>query len=142
MNERIAIVASEFNKDITSPMLEVAKQHVAFLGGKTLHVTRVPGVFDMPLAVKRLLELKEVDAVVTLGSVIKGETSHDEIVAHNAARKIADLSVQYGKPVSLGISGPGMSRADAVKRIDSYAKNAVEVAFKMLKNLPSSENES
>ncbi len=55
---------------------------------------------------------------------------------------MADLSVQYGKPVSLGVSGPGVSRPDAVKRIDGYAKNAVEVAFKMLKNLPSAENES
>lgn len=141
MNERIAIVASEFNKDITSPMLEIAKQHVSFLGGKTSHAVWVPGVFDMPLAIKRLIERKDVDAVVTLGAVIKGETSHDEVVAHNAARKMADLSVQYGKPVSLGISGPGMSRPDAVKRMEGYAKNSVEAAFKMLKNLPASENE-
>ena len=75
-----------------------------------------------------------VDAVVTIGCVIEGATQHDEIVVQHAARKIIDLSLEYDKPVSLGISGPGMTRMEATERID-YAKRAVESAVKMVQRL-------
>ncbi|MFH1439035.1 MAG: 6,7-dimethyl-8-ribityllumazine synthase [Candidatus Woesearchaeota archaeon] len=143
MNEKIGIVVSDFNADITHVMERLAIEHVKFLGGEVVKVIHVPGVFDMPLAVKFLLDNKEiksenkieVDGVVTLGAVIEGDTDHDNIVATNAARKIADLSVGYNKPVSLGVSGPKMSRADGIKRLDGYAKRSVESCFKMLKAL-------
>jgi 6,7-dimethyl-8-ribityllumazine synthase len=105
------------------------------MGAKVAKLIRVPGAFDMPLAVRKLVERKDINGVVCLGTVIEGDTAHDEIVAHNAARKIADLSVKSGKPVGLGISGPGMTRADGVKRIESYAKRSVESALKMIRRL-------
>ncbi|MCG2827382.1 MAG: 6,7-dimethyl-8-ribityllumazine synthase, partial [Thermoplasmatales archaeon] len=71
---KIGIVVSEFNFDITMMMLERAKEHARFLGANVEKVVNVPGVFDMPLAVKKLLEKKEIDGVVTLGAVIEGET--------------------------------------------------------------------
>jgi 6,7-dimethyl-8-ribityllumazine synthase len=130
----IGIVVSEFNFDITSMMLERAKAHAEFLEVNVSKVITVPGVFDMPLAVKKLVEDKNIDGVVTLGVVIEGETGHDQIVITNAARKIADLSVDYGKPVSLGITGPGMTRLQAEDRIEN-ARNAMESCVKMLKKL-------
>jgi len=130
----IGIVVSEFNFDITSMMLERAKAHAEFLEVNVSKVITVPGVFDMPLAVKKLCEDKNIDGVVTLGVVIEGETGHDQIVITNAARKIADLSVDYGKPVSLGITGPGMTRLQAEDRIEN-ARNAMESCVKMLKKL-------
>src|SRR4030042_4395239 len=101
MEEKIKIgaVVSEFHYDITMMMLDRAKEHANFLGAEITKIIKVPGVFDMGLAVKKLLERKDIDGVVTLGSVIEGETQHDEIIIQNAARKIADLSVDYGKPV-------------------------------------------
>jgi len=96
------------------------------------YVVKVPGVFDMPLAVKKLLQKEDVDAVVTLGAVIEGATEHDEIVIQHASRKIADLALEHGKPTALGISGPGMSRLEAHKRVE-YAKRAVEAAVKTVK---------
>jgi len=134
-NEKIGFVVSDYNADITHVMERLAKEHVEFLGGTVVKSIHVPGVFDVPLAVKRLVENKDVDAVVTLGAVIEGDTDHDNIVAQNAARKIADLSVGYDKPVSLGISGPKMSRAEGVKRLEGYAKRGVESCFKMLRGL-------
>lgn len=131
---KLGIVASEFNYDITSAMVELAKEHADFLGVKVTHVVKVPGSFDIPLAVRALLEKKEIAGVVTLGSVIEGETRHDEIVIQHASRKIADLSLEYQKPVSLGISGPGLSRLEAHERIE-YAKRAVESVVKMVKRL-------
>jgi len=88
----------------------------------------------MPLPVKVLIERKDVDGVIVLGAVIEGETKHDDIVIQHATRKIADLSVEYKKPVGLGITGPGMSRLQAQDRIDN-AKSAVEAVVKLHRRL-------
>ncbi len=132
----LGLVVSEFNYDITMMMLERAKEHAEFLGANVKYILKAPGTFDIPLLVKKLLEKDDVDAVVTLGAVIEGETEHDEIVMQNAARKIEDLSVEYGKPVTLGISGPGESRLQAEARIEK-ARDAVEAAVKLVKRLRS-----
>ena len=131
---KLGIVVSEYNYDITMMMLERAREQAKFLGADVSKVVRVPGTFDIPLAVKKLLEIKEVDGVVTLGAVIKGETDHDQVIMQNAARKIEDLSVEYSKPVALGISGPNESRLQAQARIE-MAKDAVDSVVKMLKRL-------
>lgn len=131
---RIGAVVSEFNYDITQMMLELAKEHAKFLGAEITEVIVVPGAFDMPLAIKKLLKNDEIDAVVTIGAVIEGATSHDEIVVQHASRKIADLALEYDKPVALGISGPGMTRLEAHQRVE-YGKRAVESAVKMCRIL-------
>ncbi|OED29686.1 6,7-dimethyl-8-ribityllumazine synthase [Methanosphaera sp. WGK6] len=131
---KIGAVVAEFNFDITSMMLELAKEHAKFLDAEITEVMPVPGVYDMPLAIKKLLEDGNVDAVITLGAVIEGDTEHDEIVVQHAARKIIDLSLDYNKPVTLGISGPGMTRLEAHKRVE-YGKRAVEAAVKLVKRL-------
>ncbi len=135
MKIKIGFVVSEFNYDVTYLMYERAKEHAKFLGAEVVATIKVPGAFDMPLAIKKLLKRKDVDAVVTLGAIIEGETQHDEIVAQHVARKIVDLAIEYDKPVALGISGPGMTRLQAMERIDEYAKRAVEAAIKMVRRL-------
>jgi 6,7-dimethyl-8-ribityllumazine synthase len=131
---RIGIVVSEFNYDITMMMLERAREHAEFLGARVVKVIKVPGVFDMGLAIKKLLQSMNIDGVVALGAVIEGETEHDEIVIQHASRKIADLALEYDKPVGLGITGPGMSRLQAEERIER-AKMAVESVIKLHKAL-------
>jgi 6,7-dimethyl-8-ribityllumazine synthase len=131
---RIGIVCSEYNFDITQMMLERAKEHAKFMEVDVAKVVMVPGVFDIPLAVKSLVKDKNIDGVVTIGAVIEGETEHDQVVIGQAARKITDLSVEYEKPIGLGISGPGMSRLQAQDRIDR-AKDAVESVVKQWKTL-------
>ncbi|RLF29598.1 MAG: 6,7-dimethyl-8-ribityllumazine synthase [Thermoplasmata archaeon] len=131
---RIGAVVSEFNYDITMMMLERAREHAHFLGAEITQVVKVPGVFDMGLPIKKLLERKDIDGVVALGAVIEGETEHDEIVIQHAARKIADLAIEYDKPIGLGISGPGMTRLQAEERIER-AKTAVEAVVKLHRRL-------
>ena len=131
---KIGAVVSEFNYDITMMMLERAKEHAQFLGAEITQIVKVPGVFDMGLAIKKLLKRNDIDGVVSLGAVIEGETEHDEVVISNAARKIADLSIEFEKPVGLGISGPGMSRLQAEERIER-AKSAVEAVVKLHRRL-------
>jgi 6,7-dimethyl-8-ribityllumazine synthase len=131
---RIGAVVSEFNYDITMMMLERAKEHAEFLGSSITQTVKVPGVFDMGLAIKKLLQRKDIDGVIALGAVIEGETEHDELVISHASRKIADLAIEYDKPIGLGISGPGMSRLQAQERIDR-AKGAVEAVVKLHRRL-------
>ena len=131
---KIGAAVSEFNYDITMMMLERAKEHANFLGAEITQIVKVPGVFDMGLAVKKLLERKDVDGVITLGAVIEGETEHDDVVISQAARKIADLAIEHNKPVGFGISGPGMTRLQAQDRIER-AKSAVEAVVKLHRRL-------
>jgi 6,7-dimethyl-8-ribityllumazine synthase len=130
----LGIVVSEFNYEVTTAMLGLAKEHAEFLEAKIIKIVTVPGVYDMPLAVKKLLGQKDIDGVVTLGAVIEGQTDHDDIVVQHASRKITDLSLEFNKPVSLGISGPGLTRLEALQRV-GYAKRAVETVVKMVKKL-------
>jgi len=131
---RLGFVVSEFNRDITYQMELLGREHARFLGAEVVTVVYVPGVYGMAIVVKQLLRREDIDAVVTIGCVIQGETAHDEIVVSQAARKLMDLSLEYDKPVTLGITGPKMSRPDAHKRVD-YAKRAVEAAVKLLQSL-------
>ena len=121
----IGAVVAEFNYDITHMMLELAKAEAKVRDCEITKIVMVPGVFDMPLAIKKLTEADEdgridLDCIITLGTVIEGATDHDQIVAQHASRKIADL--------------PGMTRLDAHRRV-SYGKNAVEAAVKMCDRL-------
>ncbi len=133
---KIGIVVSEYNYDITMMMLQRATEHAEFLGAKVEKVLKVPGTFEIPLGVLKLLKTGKVDGVVTLGAVMQGETDHDDIIMQNTARKIMDIAVSEGKPVSLGISGPGETRLQAEARIE-MAKDAVESVVKMLKRIDS-----
>ena len=127
----IAIVVAEFNEKVTSRMYEVAIEHAKNLKLDIKYTSKVPGIFDMPLIIDKLLEKKDVDGVVTLGAVIKGQTKHDEIIANSTARNIAKLSLKHQKPVSLGISGPGMSERQAYARIVTVSENAVNAVKKV-----------
>jgi len=130
---RLGFVVGEFNADITQLMMERAKAHAEFLESDVTHIVRVPGAFDIPYATKTMLARDDVDAVVALGAVLEGDTEHDQLVAQHAARKMMDLALEYGKPVGLGVSGPGMSRAQGQARIDDYARRGVEAAVKLVK---------
>jgi len=125
------MVVAEFNYEVTSLMMERAKAEADFLGVEITRIVKVPGVFEVPYAVKRVLEDDDVDAVVTLGAVITGETKHDEVVVAQASRKIMDLGLEYDKPVGFGITGPGMTELQAMDRIEK-GREVIDAVVKML----------
>ncbi|MBI5697705.1 MAG: 6,7-dimethyl-8-ribityllumazine synthase [Thaumarchaeota archaeon] len=131
----IAILTAEFNEEITSRMLEIAKERAKALKITIKYSCMVPGSYDMPIIVDSLLSKKDVDAVVTLGCIIKGQTKHDEVIAHSTAKSLTELSLKHKKPVSLGISGPGMQERHAHARIRPVAERAVEAVAKLAKEL-------
>lgn len=133
----IAIVAAEFNQEVTSKMFDVALEKAKSLKLNIKFTCKVPGIFDMPVVIDALLQKKDVDAVITLGAVIKGETKHDELIANAVAKSLTDLSIKYQKPVTLGITGPGMTERQAQARIRPVAERAVEAAVKIANQLGS-----
>ena len=131
---KIGMVAAEFNFEVTSLMIERAKAEAEFLEVEIARTIMVPGVFDMPLAIKTLLKDPQIDAVITLGAVIEGETDHDQVVVAQASRRIMDLSTEYDKPVAFGVTGPGMTELQAMDRIEK-GKDVVDAVVKMLQRL-------
>ncbi len=116
-------------------MVEFAKRHADFLGAEVAEEVVVPGSFELPFAAKKLVEKDEIDAVVVLGAVIEGDTEHHKTVMDQTSRKIMDISLESGKPVTLGVSGPGETRMEAEERIDEYARRAVEAAVKTVQRV-------
>ncbi|MFI5351546.1 MAG: 6,7-dimethyl-8-ribityllumazine synthase [Candidatus Binatales bacterium] len=115
-------------------MRDRARAHAESLGVEISHEVHVPGVFDMGLAIKKLLQRDDVDGVAILGAVIKGDTMHDELISNVTARVASDLALQFDKPVALGVTGPGMTEAQAYDRIDN-ARTAVDSVARMIRAL-------
>ncbi len=125
---RVAIVAAEFNREVTDLMVEKALARAKQRGIRVTSVVRVPGTFEIPLAVQRVLERKDVDAAVAIGAVIKGETLHDEALMAAVPKALLDVGLRAGKPVGLGITGPGMSDEQAMARVEKGAEAIDSVA--------------
>lgn len=130
---RIGIVRAEYNSGITEKMLESATKKADELGAE-YEILEVPGAYDAPLAADKIARKEEIDAVTVIGSIVKGDTDHDRIIGDTVAHKLSQISLEQDKPVTLGITGPGMTAAEAKDRID-YAAQAVKSAAKMVKNL-------
>lgn len=127
---RIAIVASLFNREVVDLMVEKALARARELDVEVAAVVRVPGAFEIPLAVQRLLERGDIDGAVAVGAVIKGETLHDEVIMATASQALMDIGRKTGKPVGLGISGPGMTDVQAMARVGNAAR-AVDAVVTM-----------
>ena len=102
---RFAIVASQFNEEITSGLLKGARQALAESSVREEDVTilHVPGAFEIPVAAMRAAETGEFDAIICIGCVIKGETMHFEFIAGAACQGIAQAATATGVPMALGV---------------------------------------
>lgn len=104
-NVRVAIVVSRFNDFVTERLLEGAidtfRRHG--LSDDKITVIRVPGSFEIPLPAKRLADSGQFAAVVCLGAVIQGETSHHQYINHPMASSIMQASLSSGVPVTFGV---------------------------------------
>lgn len=103
--KKIAIVVSRFNEFVTTRLLDGAVDGLTRTGvaDEDITVVRVPGAFEIPLAAKRLATSGTYQAVVCLGAVIRGETPHFEYISAEAARGIAQASLESNVPVIFGV---------------------------------------
>ncbi len=102
---RFGIVVSQFNSSITNKLLEGALMTLkeANVLSEDIQVVRVPGALEIPVALKTLIESKKYDAFICLGAVIRGETSHYDVVVRESSHGVMDLSREYGIPLGFGI---------------------------------------
>jgi len=139
---RFGIIVSQFNEYLTRQLLEGALDTLMRHGAraKDIEVVHVPGAFEIPLALKRLISRKKLDAILTLAVIIKGETRHFDQVALQSAKGVRELSQKSGIPVILGII-PANSAAQAIRRVGlkqtnkgrEWALSAIEMADLMRK---------
>lgn len=125
---RLGIVASRFNEEISSQLLERAKAAARELGAEAA-VVSVPGALEIPLALQWMAQSGRFDALAAVGIVIRGETYHFEIVANASARGVMDVALESGVPIANGILTTE-NEAQALARLDKGAE-AVKVAVEM-----------
>ncbi len=134
---RIGVVVSQFNDFITSRLLQGAREALAKHGvhEESITIARVPGALELPQMAARMAARGSWDALVTLGCVIRGETSHFEFVAAEAARGVAQVARDSGLPVAFGVlttndAEQAMARSGGA--MGNRGFDAVETAIKMV----------
>ena len=102
---KFAIVGARFNEFIVSKLISGAEDTLVRHGVDTDDITLVwvPGAFEIPLAAQKLAQSGKYDAVICLGAVIRGSTSHYDLVCNEAAKGIAQVNPQTGVPVTFGV---------------------------------------
>ncbi|MBQ0742391.1 MAG: 6,7-dimethyl-8-ribityllumazine synthase [Pseudomonas sp.] len=134
---RYALVVGRFNSFVVESLLSGAIDALKRHGVKDADITiiRAPGAFEIPLVVKKIAEMKQFDAIVTLGAVIRGGTPHFEYVAGECVKGIGSLSLEYGIPVAFGVLTVD-SIEQAIERSGTKAGNkgaeAAMSAFEMV----------
>jgi 6,7-dimethyl-8-ribityllumazine synthase len=134
---RFGIVVAKFNKFVTSKLLSSCVEELASHGAKTeeIDVVRVPGAFEIPLVARLLAKSGRFDAVICLGSVIRGDTPHFDYISAEASRGIGQAALDTDIPIVFGVLttdtvAQAIERADPAKfnRGGEAAKSAIEMA--------------
>ncbi len=133
---KIAIVAAEFNDDIVGRMQDAAIEilHKNGVKEENIQLIKVPGAFEIPLACQKLVEKNNLDAIVILGCVIKGETDHYYYIASEVSRGAMDVMLKFSIPIGFGIITTD-NLGQAVERSsgkNNKGREAASAALKML----------
>lgn len=104
-DERFAIVVSRYNESITGKLLAGAVETLTKHGvdDESIDVAWVPGAWEIPLVAKRLADSEEYVAVLCLGAVIRGETTHDEHINRQVSHSLGQIALESGLPVLFGV---------------------------------------
>ena len=123
-NEKVAIINSRFNHIITDRLVEGAKDAFVRHGGdeQNLDLILVPGAYEIPLALDKVLSSGKYDAVCCVGAVIRGSTPHFDYVAAEATKGVASTALKYQKPVTYGVLTTD-NIEQAIERAGSKAGN-------------------
>jgi 6,7-dimethyl-8-ribityllumazine synthase len=129
---RVAIVLSRFNPAIGERLLAGALRSLAEAGvaERDVLVVTVPGALESPLALQRLAQSGDYDALVALGAVVRGETYHFEIVANESAAGVAGVQLEFGIPIGNGILTTDTDE-QALARADAKGFEAAQAALEL-----------
>lgn len=133
---KLGLVVAQFNKErpITHEMADAAHEAAAARDADVVAELNVPGSYDTPLAADRLARRDDIDAVAVIGAIVSGDTDHDQVIADAAAQGLTNVALERDTPVTFGITGPGMSVAEAIERVD-YGATAVDSAVDLAEEL-------
>lgn len=135
--KKFGIVVSRFNSFIAERLLDGALDTLLRSGAadNDIEVARVPGAFEIPLMAQKMVKSGRYDAVICLGAVIRGATSHYDLVANEAAKGIAQVSLEHEVPLVFGVITTDTIE-QAIERAGSKAGNkgseAASVAIEMV----------
>jgi 6,7-dimethyl-8-ribityllumazine synthase len=134
-NYKIGIVVSQFNDNITGPMLEGALETLEEnqVKKENIETIWVPGSFEIPLACQKLAQTKKYDALVAIGCVIKGETDHFYYICNEASRGVMDVMLKYNLPIGFGVLTTQNSKQAEVRSRgqENKGREAAEAALAM-----------
>jgi 6,7-dimethyl-8-ribityllumazine synthase len=128
---RLAVVCSRWNPTITDALLAAALETLERRGAREsdVVVARVPGAFELPAGARELAASAKVDAVVALAAIVRGETTHHEVLGHAVAAALAALSVETGVPVGFGVLT--CDTMEQARRRSDKGVEAAEAAIEM-----------
>lgn len=123
-SKKVAIISSRFNHIITDRLVEGAKDAFLRHGGneENLSLILVPGAFEIPMVLKKVVEGGKFDAVCCVGAIIRGSTPHFDYVSAETTKGIANVSLKYNKPVTFGVLTTD-NIEQAIERAGSKAGN-------------------
>ncbi len=132
----IALVLGSFHKKKIKQMLAFATDEARKRLLKISGELWVPGSMEKPLAVKKFLLKKEIEAVAVLGIIEKGDTAHGRTMAAAVLPALIQLQLEFLKPVGIGILGPEITEQQIEVRLEPYARKSIAAVSEMLKNCP------
>lgn len=115
---RLGLVVAEFNRSVTETMEAEARERASALDAEIVTTHHVPGSYDTPLAADRLARREDIDAVAVIGAIVTGDTDHDQVIARATLDQLKTVERDRDTPIAMGITGPGMSGAEARERIE------------------------
>lgn len=133
----IAILRSEWNNDITQNLADGAEQALLDNGVQIENIYKldVPGAFELPLAAQWLAEKENIDAVICIGTVIRGETSHFDFVSQGVSQGIKDVALKTGKPVIFGVLTDDTKQQSIDRSGGIHGNKGIEAGVTALKML-------
>ena len=129
---RMGVVCGSFHRDEVNRTLDYATDEAESKKWEIAETVWVPGSMESPLALDRLLQREDIHGAIVLGIIEKGETDHGMVMGQSVTKAIIELQIKHGKPIGLGIIGPGAEPKHIEPRLEPHARAAVGAVASMV----------
>ncbi|MFN6944841.1 MAG: 6,7-dimethyl-8-ribityllumazine synthase [Cytophagaceae bacterium] len=135
--KRFALIIAEWNSEVTDALAKGAQKTLLEHGAKEENIfyRTVPGSFELTMGAQWMAEKKEIDAVICIGCVIRGETKHNDYICHAVAQGLTNVSLKYNKPVIFGVLTPDNQQQAIDRAGGKHGNKGDEAAITAIKML-------